>query len=66
MTIEDRAQELIDSIVRDAMLKEFEEAMKPFEGRVSPQMAKTLATVFEAGVRVGASQALLRIVQGSK
>jgi hypothetical protein len=66
MTIEECAHELIDGIVQDAMDKEFKEAIEPFDGRVTPQMAKTIATVFEAGVRVGASQALTRIVKGAK
>ena len=61
MTIEEQVQELIDSIVKDAMTIEFKEAMEPLDGRVTPPLAKMIATVFEVGVRLGASQALIAL-----
>ena len=61
MTIEDQVQTLIDSVVQDAIHDEFDDTVKPFAERISPQLLNTLATVFEAGVEVGASRALDRI-----
>ena len=57
-TSEMQVQALIDSIVQTAMREEFEVAMKDFVERISPQWTRTLATVFQSGVTIGATRAL--------
>lgn len=59
--IETQVTALVASIVEAAMQEEFEEAMKPFADRISPQLHKTFTTVFQAGVEIGAARALARI-----
>ena len=64
MTIEEQAKVIIDSIVQDAIDEDFGEVMKSFKGLISPQLAKTLDTIYRAGVVAGASRALV-IVAGA-
>ena len=64
--LEDQVKDLVESIVQAAMADEYKEAMQPFDGLIAPQMENTLRIVFESGLRVGASQALIRILDQSK
>ena len=62
----DQVKELVEEVVIDAMDDDFKEAMKPFEGQLSSQMESMIHTVFESGVRVGASRILGQLATGRK
>lgn len=59
--IETQVNALVDSIAEDAVREEFEVIMQDYTGLISPQLCKTLKTVFQAGVGIGALKALARI-----
>ena len=59
--IETEVAKLIKDIASQAMALEYPEAMEPFKDRVSPQMSHMIASVFESGVRIGVSRALIQL-----
>ena len=54
--------DFIEEIVADAMAVEYEEAMLPFEGRLTPQMASMIREAFASGVRTGVGKAIVKLV----
>ena len=56
--VEKQVKYLVESVVKAAMADDYKEAMEPFAGQLTPQMKHMIQTVFESGVRVGASRLL--------
>lgn len=64
-TTEEKVRDLIAGIVDEAMATDYIDATDSFKDQLTPEMANLIETVFESGLRIGASKMALALLGAS-